>query len=221
MKGPLPGSRVDDDDVCLSGIRNLLNDPYRSRSNAVVGACLDPSMTAGQGSGTKQRSAPECSPTSAYPFGLDRRSNGAQELPIDEDYQHHLAVSAVALSSHVRSKGGCGDHNGEGSVTRAKTITGRYSIPQSRRGWRPYATTLLVLATSLLGVSLLCTILNSSWTRQVEDKTCQMSFMRPSYIHLREFGTEHTRFATKYSLYLYREQGIDHEHEVLSPQSIH
>ncbi|KAH6688077.1 PGAP1-like protein-domain-containing protein [Plectosphaerella plurivora] len=36
-----------------------------------------------------------------------------------------------------------------------------------------------------------------------------MSYMRPSYIHLKEFDTEHTRFATKYSLHLYREQGID------------
>lgn len=36
-----------------------------------------------------------------------------------------------------------------------------------------------------------------------------MSYMRPSYIHFSEFDTEHTRFASKYSLYLYREQGID------------
>ncbi|KAF4591523.1 GPI inositol-deacylase [Ophiocordyceps camponoti-floridani] len=38
-----------------------------------------------------------------------------------------------------------------------------------------------------------------------------MSYMRPSYVHLTDFGNEHTRFATKYSLYLYREQGIDDE----------
>lgn len=36
-----------------------------------------------------------------------------------------------------------------------------------------------------------------------------MSYMRPSYTRFAEFDTEHTRFATKYSLYLYREQGID------------
>lgn len=29
-----------------------------------------------------------------------------------------------------------------------------------------------------------------------------------------EFDTEHTRFATKYSLYLYREQGIENENKV-------
>ncbi|KAM0325550.1 hypothetical protein ACHAQA_007537 [Verticillium albo-atrum] len=38
--------------------------------------------------------------------------------------------------------------------------------------------------------------------------------MRPSYVRLREFDTEHTRFASKYSLYLYREQGIDTENKL-------
>lgn len=41
-----------------------------------------------------------------------------------------------------------------------------------------------------------------------------MSYMRPSYVHFSEFDTEHTRFATKYSLYLYREQGLDDEEKV-------
>lgn len=42
-----------------------------------------------------------------------------------------------------------------------------------------------------------------------------MSYMRPSYARLNDFDTEHTRFASKYSLYLYREQGImDHDTKV-------
>ncbi|KKY15939.1 putative gpi inositol-deacylase [Phaeomoniella chlamydospora] len=36
-----------------------------------------------------------------------------------------------------------------------------------------------------------------------------MSMMSPTYIKLSGFDTEHTRFATKYSLYLYREEGVD------------
>ncbi|EOO01479.1 putative gpi inositol-deacylase protein [Phaeoacremonium minimum UCRPA7] len=35
--------------------------------------------------------------------------------------------------------------------------------------------------------------------------------MRPSYVELKDFDTEHTRFASKYSLHLYREQGIDND----------
>lgn len=46
-----------------------------------------------------------------------------------------------------------------------------------------------------------------------------MSYMRPSYVHFSEFDTEHTRFATKYSLYLYREQGVDEEDKVCSISS--
>ena len=38
-----------------------------------------------------------------------------------------------------------------------------------------------------------------------------MSYMRPSYVRFHEFDTEHTRFATKYGLYLYREHGVDDE----------
>ncbi len=36
-----------------------------------------------------------------------------------------------------------------------------------------------------------------------------MSMMAPTYIKLSGFDTEHSRFATKYSLYLYREEGVD------------
>ncbi|KAK8059656.1 hypothetical protein PG996_009586 [Apiospora saccharicola] len=79
-----------------------------------------------------------------------------------------------------------------------------------RRAWSrsPWATTGLVLLTTLAGVALLASILSSSVTRQLDPKGCRMSYMNPRYIHLSEFDTEHTRFASKYSLYLYREAGV-------------
>jgi glycosylphosphatidylinositol deacylase len=36
-----------------------------------------------------------------------------------------------------------------------------------------------------------------------------MSWMSPSFVRFSDFDTEHTRLASKYSLYLYREQGIE------------
>lgn len=78
----------------------------------------------------------------------------------------------------------------------------------------PWSVTIFTLTVTVLGITLLCAILNSSWTRQLDAKGCRMSYMRPSYIRLRDFDTEHTRFATKYSLYLYREQGVDDERKV-------
>ncbi|KAH6997495.1 PGAP1-like protein-domain-containing protein [Ilyonectria sp. MPI-CAGE-AT-0026] len=87
--------------------------------------------------------------------------------------------------------------------------------PQSpspaRRFRRSSPISILVLLTSALGMALLFGILRSLVTRQLDPKGCRMSYMRPSYVHFSEFDTEHTRFATKYSLYLYREQGVDEE----------
>jgi hypothetical protein len=73
----------------------------------------------------------------------------------------------------------------------------------------PCSLTTLVVITTLIGIAILGGIVSSSQSLQLDQKGCRMSYMRPSYIHLKEFDTEHTRFATKYSLHLYREQGID------------
>ncbi|KAI5466548.1 PGAP1-like protein-domain-containing protein [Mariannaea sp. PMI_226] len=87
--------------------------------------------------------------------------------------------------------------------------------PQSpspiRRLRRSSPISIIVLLTSALGITLLFGILRSLVTRQLDPKGCRMSYMRPSYVRFTEFDTEHTRFATKYSLYLYREQGVDEE----------
>lgn len=81
--------------------------------------------------------------------------------------------------------------------------------PRSRRSF--YSISFLSLFISFLGICLLLAILNSLVTRHIDPKGCRMSYMRPSYVPLTDFDTEHTRFATKYSLYLYREQGVDDE----------
>jgi hypothetical protein len=65
------------------------------------------------------------------------------------------------------------------------------------------------LAATVLGLTLLLVMAQSFLTRQLDTKGCEMSYMRPSYVKMDSFDTEHTRFATKYSLYLYREGGID------------
>ncbi|CAM1511108.1 Fc.00g086210.m01.CDS01 [Cosmosporella sp. VM-42] len=85
------------------------------------------------------------------------------------------------------------------------------SPPPGRRTRNPSSVSLLVLLTSALGIAILIGILKSLVSRQLDPKGCRMSYMRPSYVHFSEFDTEHTRFATKYSLYLYREQGIEDE----------
>lgn len=83
--------------------------------------------------------------------------------------------------------------------------------PRSRNPW---SITSLTVITFLVGIGLLAIILESLVTRQLDPKGCRMSYMRPSYARLDEFDTEHTRFASKYSLYLYREQGVDDDVKV-------
>ncbi|KAI1162515.1 PGAP1-like protein-domain-containing protein [Nemania serpens] len=73
----------------------------------------------------------------------------------------------------------------------------------------PWAISALALFTSMAGIALLISIVYSSANLQCDPKGCRMSWMSPSFVHFSDFDTEHTRLASKYSLYLYREQGID------------
>ena len=90
----------------------------------------------------------------------------------------------------------------------------RAAMADTRGLWRsrlrsPRSCTLRMMATTAVAVLLVLTTIHSSLTRQLDNQGCVMSRMRPTYIKLSGFDTEHTRFATKYSLYLYREEGVD------------
>ena len=81
--------------------------------------------------------------------------------------------------------------------------------PRRPRSRNPWATSLLILTTTLAALCFLYAILQSFLYRQLDPHGCQMSMMSPTYIKLSGFDTEHSRFASKYSLYLYREEGVD------------
>ncbi|KAJ2975910.1 hypothetical protein NUW58_g8229 [Xylaria curta] len=98
-----------------------------------------------------------------------------------------------------------GDINtGDDDKTPASKLRSPQFKPQS-----PWAISLLTLCTGIAGIALLISIVYSSANLQCDRKGCRMSWMSPSFVHFSDFDTEHTRFASKYSLYLYREQGID------------
>ncbi|KIW14790.1 hypothetical protein PV08_07575 [Exophiala spinifera] len=75
---------------------------------------------------------------------------------------------------------------------------------QSPWTWRP-----LTLITTAVALFVLSVIVRSSLKLQVDPQGSVMSMMSPTYIKLSGFDTEHSRFATKYALYLYREEGVD------------
>ncbi|KAI1192557.1 PGAP1-like protein-domain-containing protein [Nemania serpens] len=97
-----------------------------------------------------------------------------------------------------------GDINTHHDKTPAWKLRARHFKPKS-----PWAISVLTLLTSMVGIALLISIVYSSTNLQCDPKGCRMSWMSPSFVHFSDFDTEHTRLASKYSLYLYREQGID------------
>ncbi len=75
----------------------------------------------------------------------------------------------------------------------------------------PWACSLLTFVTTIVALLTLASIIHSYSNRQLDAKGCRMSYMRPSFAKLSEFDTEHTRFASKYSVYLYREGMVDED----------
>lgn len=88
------------------------------------------------------------------------------------------------------------------------------------RSWRlsrarsPWACSLLTISLSTLSALVLLFIVHAFLTRQLDPKGCDMCWSRPIYIKFSDFDTEHTRFASKYNLYLYREGGFDEDPKV-------
>ena len=83
----------------------------------------------------------------------------------------------------------------------------------------PWACSMLTFLTTILAGALAALIARSFLTRQLDPKGAAMSYMRPAFVGFPEFDTEHTRFASKYSLYLYRESGIDDDPHVSGSRS--
>jgi glycosylphosphatidylinositol deacylase len=110
----------------------------------------------------------------------------------------------------------------EKQVARGTTSTG--SLIENMAGahdrqWRirsrnPWACSISTALTTVVGFVALFLMVQSFLTKQMDAKGCEMSYMRPMYSKFDDFDTEHTRFASKYSLYLYREWGVDEEFTV-------
>jgi hypothetical protein len=107
-----------------------------------------------------------------------------------------------SVASYSKTSGDISTDNGKAPALKLRS---RPFQPQS-----PWTISLWTLFTSLAGIALLISIIYSSANLQSDPKGCRMSWMSPSFVPFTDFDTEHTRFASKYSLYLYREQGIDH-----------
>ena len=96
-------------------------------------------------------------------------------------------------------------------VIQDETLEKMPGLPSTRRFRRqsPWACSLRTIIATLFSAVSFIAIYHSFKTRQLDPKGCEICYMSPVYVHLKDFDSEHTRFASKYSLHLYREQGID------------
>jgi glycosylphosphatidylinositol deacylase len=131
------------------------------------------------------------------------RSSPARTLRTSLDWKHGEGHNGLPSTSHAMSRPAL--PSGPLNAPSKEKIYAR-TAGHGRRTW---SIPFFVLIASTIGMSLFFGILYSIDARQPDPKGCRMSYMRPSYVAFTEFDTEHTRFATKYSLYLYREQGVD------------
>jgi glycosylphosphatidylinositol deacylase len=99
--------------------------------------------------------------------------------------------------------------NNKMSQSRSRSQNNRRSRLRS-----PWSCSLLTFVTTTIASISLFAIIHSFANRQQDNKGCRMSYMRPSFAKLSDFDTEHTRFASKYSVYLYREGGVDEDTKV-------
>ncbi len=154
------------------------------------------------------------------PSGLKSRPLSARvaHRPSNLDWNHavssngngHASTKPVAASPLSQSPTLPATSSGMGHPKQTQPARHR----SHGRRFGTWSISFFALVTAALGLLLLGGIVHSLVTRQQDAKGCRMSYMRPSYIHFREFDTEHTRFATKYSLHLYREEGLDDETKV-------
>ncbi|KAG4026203.1 hypothetical protein MFRU_043g00090 [Monilinia fructicola] len=101
----------------------------------------------------------------------------------------------------------------KGAIEADKMADSRQTSRRSRLR-SPWSFTPLTFGTTIIALLALASIIHSFNTRQLDNKGCRMSYMRPSFAKLSDFDTEHTRFASKYSVYLYREGMVDEDTKV-------
>ncbi|GAB7354645.1 hypothetical protein MBLNU459_g5077t2 [Dothideomycetes sp. NU459] len=101
--------------------------------------------------------------------------------------------------------------------TRETEAMAEYHRKHRARLRSPWSCSPVTLSCTALSLLLLFVIVQSFLSRQLDPKGCAMSYMAPAFAKFTDFDTEHTRFASKYSLYLYREGGIDTDTRVSIP----
>ena len=146
-------------------------------------------------------------------FDVTRHSDTLDRRKVEK------ALSTVPLTQHAWSTepDSYGDVRNLEYPLNAKSQSTLEGKMAEHKDWRrsrirsPWRGSVLTTVVTVLSVLFFYCMVRSVLTRQRDPKGCNMSYMSPMFAKLSDFDTEHTRFASKYSLYLYREEGIDED----------
>lgn len=156
---------------------------------------------------------------SAREEGISRREGGTPRSSLSNN--HWRSASNLAAgerekqqhSEHSKHNGGFASRASsvesvsDSSSTSAAAMEPRY--PRRSRFRSPWSCSWLILTTTVAAFLVMAAIMHSAATRQIDPEGCNMSYTISTYIRLNGFDTEHTRFATKYALHLYKEETVD------------
>jgi glycosylphosphatidylinositol deacylase len=142
-----------------------------------------------------------------------RRKDGidvpSQRLATDPlAISHSPTTAPSSLMAHQKADSTLG---ALGKDTAPHTMLADYNKKWRQQLRSPWSCSPCTLLTTLAAFVAMFLMAQSFLTRQLDVKGCGMSYMRPSYSRYSDFDTEHTRFASKYSLYLYREGSLDED----------
>lgn len=132
-------------------------------------------------------------------------------LSLDIHQQLHNPAGPPHITAHMSSR-----QASPALASAEKEADSNVSAETQYQKWQqrlrnPWACSPYTFVTALVGLAMLGLMAQSFLTRQLDVKGCDMAYMRPMYYRYDNFDTEHTRFASKYSLYAYREGGIDED----------
>ncbi|EMC96434.1 hypothetical protein BAUCODRAFT_33785 [Baudoinia panamericana UAMH 10762] len=153
----------------------------------------------------------------------DKAKAAEQSQPMDTAHERRSSceqpaksqVSAEQQSAWPRSSDSADAPDGHLTEEKSAAEIAAENVHKQRARLRaPWACSLLTLAASACSILLLVVIVRSFLMLQLDPKGCAMSYMMPAFARFEDFDTEHTRFASKYSLYLYREGGVDEDTRV-------
>lgn len=167
----------------------------------------------------KKSSQPHNHPRKGLSLELDRRkssdkrpSTARSRRPSNNNTNWHNTTTDVSLEKNRQPLREALINFSPGK----SEIADNMAEPRTRRTRfrSPWSCSLLAVLVTAISTVFLVTIVHSFANRQLDNKGCRMSWMSPAFAKLSDFDTEHTRFASKYSTYLYREQGVDEDIKV-------